>query len=114
MHCWSGTCPPVHETRRVPIGSYCGLKLILEMRKDRHPEMIISGVTTHYLEFRAVAAGTLLNRIDNMIEALPLDAERAREQSRIKARQLKSYTGRIGQAFDQEPRFVRMQEMRHD
>ena len=60
--------PSVHETRCVPIGSYCGLKLMPEMRKDRHLEMIISGVSTHYPEFRAVAAGTLLNRIDNMID----------------------------------------------
>lgn len=100
------------ETRERAIGSYRGLDLSVATRRGSHPEMIVRGEGTRHLEFRTVAAGSLLNRIDTMIDKMPGEAEMAREQRRVKEGQLAAYRERVGLAFPDGAKLDRLQEIR--
>ena len=102
------------ETVTTSLGTYRGLRLALSTRAGAHPELIVSGQSTHFLEFRGIAAGGLLNRVDHLIERLPDEAAAAREQHAVKTRQLTAQERRTGQAFEHEGRLLQLQRLRHE
>ena len=102
------------ETVTTPLGTYRGLRLALSTRAGVHPELIVSGQSTHFLEFRGIAAGGLLNRADHLIERLPDEAAAAREQHAVKTRQLAAQERRTGQTFEHEGRLSQLQRLRQE
>jgi hypothetical protein len=100
------------RTRRWEIGVYRGFRLALEADSQHKPELIFSGNRSYRREFGGVAAGNLFNHIDSTLESLPREAQRAREEARLKASQLEGFRARMGQGFEQEDRLDQLQRIR--
>jgi hypothetical protein len=100
------------KVRDWPIGSYRGFTMTLSAVRGAFPELLLSSRTTHGIEFKAIAAGALLNRADSLIDALPFKAEAERGKARTKASQLEGYTGRVGLPFERDDRLRRLHEIR--
>jgi SAM-dependent methyltransferase len=101
------------ETTVTPLSSYRGLALAVVTRKGSVPELQLSGVLTHFLDFKAVAAGSLLNRVDHLIDEMPSRAAEAQDRARMKRGQLASFRDRIGLVFDGASRLERLGELRN-
>jgi hypothetical protein len=69
---------------------------------------------THFLEFRAPAAGALLNRVDHLVEGWPAEAAKAREKRRVSLGQLDAYRERVGLPFEQEDRLEALHGLRSE
>ena len=102
----------VSTTRRWEVGVYRGFRLTLEADTQHKPELIFSGKRSYRREFGGVAAGNLFNHIDSTIESLPREAQRARDEARLKASQLEGFRARMGQLFEQEDRLDQLQRIR--
>ena len=86
--------------------------MTLEADTQHKPELIFLGTRSYRREFGGVAAGSLFNHIDSTIESLPREAQRARDEARLKASQLEGFRARIGQLFEQEGRLDQLQRIR--
>ncbi|WP_368040550.1 hypothetical protein [Roseicella sp. DB1501] len=100
------------KAHRWPVGSYRGFTLSVEAQKGVTPDLVVEGRTSHFLDFKAIAAGSLLNRIDYLVEQMPRQAEAALETRRIKIGQLAAFKDRVGLPFEQEDRLRALEAIR--
>ncbi len=64
------------------------------------PELIVEGRTRTEIDFRSIAAGRLLNQIDNLVDDMPGRAAKAREERATKEAQLEDFKARVGLEFE--------------
>lgn len=102
----------VSTTHRREIGVYRGFRLTLEADTEHKPELIFIGKRSYRREFGSVAAGSLFNYIDSVVESLPREARKARDEARLKAGQLEDFRARMGQRFEQEDQLDWLERIR--
>jgi hypothetical protein len=91
----------VHETRRVPLGIYRGLRFGLVLHPHDSPDVYLEGAATRQAGFLREHQGprAVLNAMERLANAYDTDCARVRQDLGIAESQLRDYQARLGQPF---------------
>jgi hypothetical protein len=91
----------VHETRRVPLGIYRGLRFGLVLHPHCAPDVYLEGAATRQAGYLREHQGprAVLNAIERLVNAYDTDCTRVRQDRAIAESQLRDYQARLGQPF---------------
>lgn len=91
----------VRETRRVPLGTYRGLRFGLILHPQGAPDVYLEGAATRQAGFLREHQGprAALNAVERLANAYGTDITRVRQDLGIAESQLRDYQARLGQPF---------------
>jgi hypothetical protein len=91
----------VHETRRVPLGIYRGLKFGLVLHPHGAPEVFLEGAAARHASLSREHQGprAILNAAERLTETYESQREKARQELAIAQGQLRDYQTRLGAPF---------------
>ncbi len=94
----------VHETRRVPLGTYRGLRFGLVLHPYGAPDVYLEGAATRQAGFLREHQGprAVFNAVERLANAYGTDCARVRQDLGIAEAQLRDYQARLGQPFLQD------------
>jgi len=95
----------IHETTRVPIGSYHGLNFGLVLRPEFPPDVYLEGETTRTTILSREHQGprAVLNAVECLAEEYESECDRVRQNIAIAEGQLRDNRARLGKPFTLDP-----------
>jgi hypothetical protein len=94
----------VHETRRVPLGTYRGLRFGLVLHPFGAPDVYLEGAAMRQTGFLREHQGprAVLNAVERLANAYGTDCAHVRQDLSIAEAQLRDYQARLGQPFSHD------------
>lgn len=90
----------VDELRDVPLGIYRGLRFGMVFHSRFSPDVYCQGQTRHRTQLgKNVGPRAVLNALARLLDGLPDEAHRTRQELQVAESQLRDYQGRLGTAF---------------
>ena len=91
----------VMQSRRVPLGSYRGLRFGLVLHSDRAPDVFLDGAGTHQTMLSRDHPGprAILNALDRIADGFQSESEWVRRELSLAETQLRDYEARLGRPF---------------
>jgi hypothetical protein len=93
--------PFVMQDRRVPLGTYRGLRFGMVLHPQRRPEVYLEGAATRRDSLSREHQGprAVLNAVERLARGCRLECNRIRQDLELAEAQLRDYRSRIGQPF---------------
>jgi hypothetical protein len=90
----------VDKPRDVPLGVYRGLRFGMVLHPRFPPDVYCQGQTRHRAQLgKNVGPRAVLNALTRLIDGLPDEVHRTRQELQVSGSQLRDYQGRVGTAF---------------
>jgi hypothetical protein len=100
--------------RRVPLGTYRGLRFGMVLHPDFAPEVYLEGATTRHDRLSREHQGprAVLNALERMAGGYGPESTRVRQDLSIAESQIRDYQARLGKPYQHEPYLSELTELR--
>jgi N12 class adenine-specific DNA methylase len=103
----------VHETRRYPLGVYCGLAFGIVLNPIGAPDAFLEGETTRHGPLsREAGPRAVLNALDRLAGSYASQCGNARQELAIAETQLRDHKGRLGASFAHDAYLAELTSLR--
>jgi hypothetical protein len=101
------------QDRRVPLGTYRGLRFGMVLHPQWRPEVYLEGAITR-LETLGESRGprAMLNAVQRLAKGYGIESERTRQELAIAESQLRGYQARLGQPFPHDEYLAKLTALR--
>jgi hypothetical protein len=103
----------VGEVKQLPLGVYRGLRFGMVLHPRFPPDIYCEGMTRHrYQLARNAGPRALLNALDRLVEDLPNETQRTKQDLQVAETQLHDYQMRIGSLFAHDTYLKELAQLR--